>query len=309
LAGGTAMLIDTVGTYLAVRRAVGFQLKIVERYLRSYADFATDRGDQYVTGKTAIEWAALGRSASQRANRLRVLIRFAHFARAEDRNHEVPPDHVFCRHRQRRTPYICTDDEIKRLLWHAARLGPPGTLRGDTYQTLFGLLAATGLRISEALSLRLQDITPDGLVIRETKFRKTRLAWIHESVAVALQQYLRHRQPFARTDHVFVSSRGGGCLGYAIVAKTFQDICQAADVHGSGVGPRPRLHDLRHRFAVKALESCPDTRDRVSRHMLALSTYMGHAHLESTYWYLDSTPQLMTDIAAACESFVQGATP
>jgi integrase/recombinase XerD len=166
------MLSNAVNTYLSVRRAVGFKLKTVESYLRSYANFATARGDIRVVSNTAIEWAGLATLQNQRANRLNVLIRFA---RAEDSCHEIPPANIFCGRRYRRTPYIFTDEEVQRLMLHAARLGPPGALRPHTYSTLFGLLASTGLRISEALSLRFDDVTSEGLVIRETKFRKSRL--------------------------------------------------------------------------------------------------------------------------------------
>jgi integrase/recombinase XerD len=300
------MLSNAVNTYLSVRRAVGFKLETVEGYLRSYANFATARGDIRVVSNTAIEWAELATLQNQRANRLNVLIRFARFARAEDSCHEIPPANIFCGRRYRRTPYIFTDEEVQRLMLHAARLGPPGTLRPHTYSTLFGLLASTGLRISEALSLRFDDVTPEGLVIRETKFRKSRLVALHETAALALRHYLLRRGKFANCDdHVFVSCRGGK-LSYKIAATTFQEVLKAAGVQGKPNGPKPRLHDFRHGFAVKALQACPDGRDRVTRHMLALSTYMGHACLRSTYWYLESTPQLMKDIAGVCESFLQG---
>jgi integrase/recombinase XerD len=300
------MLSNAVNTYLSVRRAVGFKLKTVESYLRSYANFATARGDIRVVSNTAIEWAGMATLQNQRANRLNVLIRFARFARAEDSCHEIPPANIFCGRRYRRTPYIFTDEEVQRLMLHAARLGPPGALRPHTYSTLFGLLASTGLRISEALSLRFDDVTSEGLVIRETKFRKSRLVGLHETAAVVLRHYLLRRGKFANCDdHVFVSGRGGK-LSYKIAAVTFQEVLKGAGVQGKPNGPKPRLHDFRHRFAVKALQACPDGRDRVTRHMLALSTYMGHACLRSTYWYLESTPQLMKDIAGVCESFLQG---
>ena len=300
------MLSNAVNTYLSVRRAVGFKLKTVEGYLRSYANFATARGDIRVVSNTSIEWAGLATLQNQRANRLNVVIRFARFARAEDSCHEIPPANIFCGRRYRRTPYIFTDEEVQRLMLHSARLGPPGTLRPHTYSTLFGLLASTGLRISEALSLRFDDVTPEGLVIRETKFRKSRLVALHETAALALRHYLLRRGKFANCDdHVFVSCRGGK-LSYKIAATTFQEVLKAAGVQGKPNSPKPRLHDFRHRFAVKALQACPDGRDLVTRHMLALSTYMGHACLRSTYWYLESTPQLMKDIAGVCESFLQG---
>jgi integrase/recombinase XerD len=302
------MLTDSVKTYLSVRRALGFKLQSVEKYLWSYANFANARGDIRVLSKTAVEWAALASLENQRANRLKVLIRFARFAHAEDSDHQIPPDNIFCGRLNRRTPYVFTDEEVKQLILHATLLGPLDSLRPHTYSTLFGLLAATGMRISEALSLRFQDITAEGLVIRETKFRKSRLLWLHETVAAVLEQYLHRRRKCASgDDHLFVSRRGGK-LGYTIAAETFHEVLKAAGIQARPGGPKPRLHDLRNRFAIKALEASPDTRDRITRHMLALSTYMGHARLESTYWYLESTPQLMADIADLCESFVQGGT-
>jgi len=176
----------------------------------------------------------------------RVLIRFARFAHAEDSGHQIPPDNVFYGRLNRRRPYIFSDEEVKQLILYATRLGPLGSLRPHTYSTLFGLLASTGMRISEALSLRFQDVTAQGLVIRETKFRKSRLVWLHETVAAVLQQYLLHRRKCASgSDHLFVSCRGGK-LGYTIVAETFQEVLKAAGVQARPGGPKPRLHDLRN---------------------------------------------------------------
>lgn len=300
------MLSDSMHTYLSLRRAAGFKLDTVETYLQSYVHFATSRGNTHVIGKTVINWAAKARSENSRALRLEHLIRFARFVRAEDPRHEIPPGQVFCRRRHRPTPCILTDQEVARLLCEAGNLGPRGSLRPHTYRTIFGLLASTGLRISEALRLRFDDITPDGLVIRETKFKKSRLVTLHETVAEALDAYLALRRRASSDPHIFVSHRGGGKLHYDIVATTFREVLDAADIPERPNGSVPRLHGLRHRFAVKALQACPDSRDRVTRHMLALSTHLGHARMESTYWYLESTPSLMTDIAVACESFLEG---
>lgn len=303
------MLRDCMNTYLSLRRAAGFKLDTVEKYLQSYVNFSTSQGDTHVVGKTVIEWAAKARSEDSRAQRLEHLIRFARFVRAEDPRHEIPSDHVFCRRRHRRTPCILTDQEVARLLCEAGNLGPRGSLRPHTYRTIFGLLASTGLRISEALRLRFDDITPDGLIIRETKFKKSRLVTLHETVAKALDAYLTLRRRRASIDpHIFVSHRGGGRLHYDIVATTFREVLNAAGIPERPDGSVPRLHGLRHRFAVKALQACPDSRDRATRHMLALSTHLGHARMESTYWYLESTPSLMTDIAVACEAFLEGGT-
>ena len=301
------MLSDCVNAYLSLRRAAGFKLDTVETYLRSYADFATSRGDTHVVRNTALDWAAQARSDDSRGRRLDQLIRFARFARADDPRHDIPPDHVFCKRQHRRIPYLLTDHEVERLLREAGNLGPTGSLRPHTYRTIFGLLAATGLRISEALRLRFDDLTPDGLMIRETKFKKNRLVPLHGTVVEALGSYLERRRRRVGADpHIFVSHRGGGRLGYDVVATTFQKVLEAAGIPDQASRSQPRLHDLRHRFAVKALQACPDNRDRIARHMLALSTYLGHARVESTYWYLESTPPLMTDIAEACESFLTG---
>jgi len=301
------MLNDCMNAYLSLRRAAGFKLHTVEKYLQSYVNFATSQGDTHVVSKTVVDWATKARSDDSRARRLQELVRFARFVRAEDPRHDIPPDHVFCIRRHRRTPYLLTDQEVVRLLREAGNLGPADSLRPHTYRTIFGLLASTGLRISEALGLCFNDLTPDGLVIRETKFKKSRLAPLHGTVVEALDSYLARRRRCASADpHIFVSHRGGGRLHYDIVATTFQEVLAAAGIPDQVSRSAPRLHDLRHRFAVKALQTCPDTRDRITRHMLALSTYLGHARMESTYWYLESTPPLMTDIADACEAFLTG---
>jgi integrase/recombinase XerD len=307
MAGGVIMLSDSMNSYLSLRRAVGFKLATAETYLQSYVNFATRRGDTHIVGETAIDWATNARSDDARARRLQELIRFARFVRAEDSRHEIPPDHVFCKRVHRRSPYLLTDQEVDRMLQEAGSLGPAGSLRPHTYRTIFGLLASTGLRISEVLRLRFDDMTVDGLAILETKFKKSRLVPLHETVVAALNSYLEHRRRCASTDpHIFVSHRGGGRLHYGIVATTFQKVLSAAGIPDKPSRSMPRLHDLRHRFAVKSLEACPDSRDRITRHMLALSTYLGHARMESTYWYLENTPLLMTDIARACESFIEG---
>jgi integrase len=300
------MLIAAVETYLAVRRAVGFQLKPAESYLRSFARFATARGQTHVVARTVIDWATTAASEAQRHNRLMAVLRFARFMHAEDPRHELAPEYLFCGRRQRPIPYIFGADEIQHLLACARRLGAPGSLRPSTYSTLFGLLAATGMRPSEALALELRDLTPEGLLIRESKFKKSRLLPLHNTTRTALEQYLRQRRRVASDDpHLFVSSRGGK-LSHATAVKTFHDVVTAAGIPREPGRPRPRLMDLRHTFAVRGLESCPGSRDQVGRQMLALTTYLGHAKVESTYWYLESTPELMADIARCCEAFVNG---
>lgn len=300
------MLMTDVDTYLAVRRAAGFELQAVEVYLRSFARFATEHGDTHVVAQTVIDWATLAASEAQRHNRLMVVRRCARFMHAEDPRHELPPKHVFSGRRQRPTPYIFRPEEIHGIVTQASRLKPSSSLRPHTYSTLFGLLATTGMRPSEGRALELSDLTPDGLVIRKTKFKKSRLLPLHPTTWAALERYLDQRRRVAGHDpHLFVSRRGGP-LSHSVLADTFHDVVKAAGIPREAGRPRPRLMDLRHTFAVRGLESCPATRDQVGRHMLALTTYMGHAKVESTYWYLENTPELMTDIAQRCEAFMYG---
>ncbi len=156
-----------------------------------------------------------------------------------------------------------------------------------------------------ALALRREDITADGLVIHETKFHKSRLAPLHETAHVGLSDYLKRRKKIAaETPHLFVSIRGK-ILDRSSVQWTFRRILAAIGLDPAPSGQRPRIHDMRHTYAVRVLEQSPEGRDDIGRHMLALSTYMGHSNVADTYWYLEATPHLLQDIAGACETFVQ----
>jgi len=304
--GGVTMLIRDIEYYLDVRRATGFGLKTQERLLRNYAAFADERHEVYVTVDTAVEWAERVPAQHRRAIRLAVVTHFARFMKAQDERYEIPPDGVFARCYSRRVPYIFSESEIEGLIDRARRLPPEGSLRTHTYATLFSLLAVTGMRISEALALRLDDLTRDGLLIRKTKFKKSRIIPLHETAVSALRDYISHRLKHGGNDpHLFVSQRKKR-MGYMAVHPVFRQLCDAAGIVGAPGGPRPCLHSFRHTFATRALESCVGNRDQVDRHMRALTTYLGHAHVKSTYWYLDSTPQMMRDIADAVEAFVKG---
>lgn len=301
------LLSVAVDCYLATRRATGYELREDEAMLRSFARYAGECGDSHVRTPTAIRWAELAPSPRRRDGRLKVVIRFARYCRAEDERHEVPPDGVFAHSSERRRPYIYSAADIGRLVEAASQL--TGWLRPRTYSTLFALLAATGLRVSEALALRLGDVTEDGLVIRETKFRKSRLVPLHPTVSAGIERYLACRRKAAGTaDHLFVSERGEG-LRYNTVVVMFLRLVRSLGLHPGKGKPGPRIHDLRHTWAVRALERCPHDRRRIGRHMLAVSTYLGHADVDSTYWYLRATPQLMVDIVEACESLASGGSP
>lgn len=301
------MLMKAIDSYLSVRRAAGFELEVPEYLLRSFARFATQKGETHVSAETAIRWAALAPSVAQRRHRLHTVIRFARHIRAEDQRHEIPPQGVFGPKPQRRIPFIFSATNIRRLVQEAYRLGPPGSLRPYTYATLFSLLSATGIRISEAISLRLDDFSEDCLLIRETKFKKSRLVPLHETASAGLKPYLAARARLVTNDdHLFVSLNGYS-LCYRCVHEVFNHLIERIGLTPLPGRPRPRIHDIRHTFAVRVLERCrAETRADIRRNMLALSTYLGHAKIADTYWYLEATPQLMSDIATACEISMQG---
>jgi len=298
------MLTHAVDSYLSLRHACGFDLKSQGYFLRSFAVFSEARGKRRVCSQTAIAWAGLARSVHQRARRLSHVIRFARYVRAEDPSHEVPPAVFGSEHYARSRPYIFSRLDIVRLLHAAAESGHP--FRRQTYRTLFALLACTGLRVSEAIRLRLKDVTPDGMLIWNSKFRKSRLVPLHHTARAGLERYLEYRLPYAPfDDHVFVSLRGKPLL-IGDVEKVFRS---AADRIGLPRKSHPTPHSLRHTFAVRALEASPDGRDRIAEHMVALSTYLGHSSVSYTYWYLEATPELMGDIARRAESFMTGGHP
>jgi integrase len=220
----------------------------------------------------------------------------------EDVGHELPPANHFGARKRRRTPHIYTTAEIGRLVGTALWLRPMGGLRPHTYATLIALLSATGLRISEALKLTIADVTSDGLLIRGTKFRKTRQVPLHDTAAAGLQRYLARRGPDSDDEPVFIDKRGRP-LRYIAVKETFDRLVVKVGIR-SRSGRRPRLHDLRHTFAVRALEGSPSGRSRCGAHMAALATYMGHVNIYATYWYLEATADLLRDVAVAGEAFM-----
>lgn len=303
------MLISAADSYLTARRAAGFQLREVGRILQDFASFAADQGDTHVCTRTVFDWIR-ARNASRLRNcvRLRTVVRFAHYAHAEDKRHEIPPEKAFGRcSPQRRPPFLFSPDHVQDLVRAARALGPSGSLQPHTYSTLFGLLAATGLRISEALALRLDDVTADGLLVRHTKFNKSRLLPLHPTTSAQLQSYIERRLQEAGTcPFVFVS-----IVGHKLHANTARGVFHRL-VFSLGIArpqdkPRPRLHDLRFYFANQALSNAPGDHDGISRHMVALSTYLGHSDARNSYWYIEATPSLFAKIADSCESFALGA--
>jgi integrase len=301
------MLSDDVTRYLDMRSSLGFKDRMPRCLLRRFAEFAAARGDIVVRSQTVIDWAAEAPSAAQRRGRLYTVRRFALHMQAEDACYEVPPASAFGnRPKKRRMPHIYTVDEVQRLLAAAGQLTPSGSMRPTTYVALLSLLFATGVRICEALAFQLEDITSDGLVIRRTKFRKSRLVPLHPTARCGLERYVALRTENTTTDRsVFISLWGTG-LRYSTVCAVFLQLARSIGLRGGPGTAGPRIHDARHTFAVRALEACSGNDAEVAHHILALSTYLGHAHPSDTFWYLHATPKLMAGIACAGELLFEG---
>jgi len=301
-----AMITD-VDRYVAIKRGLGYKFADQAQMLRRYASFAEAAGDTYTSAKRMIEWAATAPSVQRSREWMRVARHFAISMHAEDDRNEIPPRDAFGRgKRQRPRPHILAVKDIERIMQAALSLPPVASITPYTYHYMIGLLAATGMRVSEAVALLESDLTQDGLLIRETKFHKSRLVPIHQTTRKALSEYLMLRRRIGGPDpHLFVVSTGEP-PDHASVTRAFVKLARLAGVRGAE-GRGPRLHDLRHSFAVRSLEQCGSDRAAINRHMLALSTYLGHACLTDTYWYLETTPILTRQIAdAAAAAFREG---
>jgi len=301
------MLSDDLTRHVDLHRGLGFRFRTQHGLLRSFVRFAEEHGDIFIHADRALDWASQAPSPPQRRNRLVTVRRFALALHAEEPRHEVAPADALGRATfRRRIPHIYAPDEITGLMEAAAAL-PPGKLDQPLiYTTLFGLLAATGMRISEALALRLDDIIADGLIIRQTKFHKSRLLPLHDTTRSALDRYvLARRQMASSTETLFVSAKGE-VLSDNTVRGVFQRLTRALGLRGKTDRRAPRIHDLRHTFAVRSLEQCGQDPNAVARHIAALTTYLGHAHVTDTYWYLQATPTLMAGIAEVSEAAHRG---
>lgn len=298
------MLSEALTRYVDLHRSVGFKFRIQHLLLRNFVRFAETRGDEFVRVARVLDWAARAPSPPQRRNRLLTARRFALALRAEDPRHELPAADALGRGRfERRAPYIYAPDEVAALVKAAAELQPSGSIRPLTYSTLFGLIAATGMRVSEALALQLEDLTEDGLIVRETKFHKSRLLPLHETTQCALDRYLSLRGQLGTFNGALFVSNTGAAPAYPTVVAIFLRLARSIGLRGAPGERGPRIHDLRHSFAVRSLESCRRDREAVARHIVALSTYLGHGHVTDTYWYLQATPILMRQISEAGEAF------
>jgi integrase len=298
-----------VERYLAFRRGLGYQLRTEGQLLQqfaAFADAAAHRGP--LTIDLALRWARLPEGCDRLycARRIEMVRCFARHLAVTEPDTQVPPRGILGPAHRRTAPYIYTGAEVAALMTGAEQLWPSDGLRPRTYVTLIGLLACTGLRISEALRLACSDADLDhGIVkVRETKFRKTRLVPVHATAATALRAYADARDRLVkdpRCDRFFVSDHGQP-LPYWTVRSVFRRLCASVQITGDG-RRRPRLHDLRHTFACRRVEEWYDRGTELDHAVSALSVYLGHVKVSDTYWYLTATPGLMARAAQRFESF------
>ena len=289
-------LLEALEEYLALRRALGFILDAPCRALHSFVAYAEHEGAFSITTDLALKWAMQPDcQPAQWATRLSMVRRFARYMSALDARTEIPPDGLLPHRFRRKCPYIYTEEEITHLIGAAQNLSSPLGLRAATYSTLLGLLAVTGMRVSEPVALDRDDIdlARGILIIRRTKFGKSRMLPLHATTVEALRHYHQLRdRVFRNTQSFFVSERGIR-LTVCSVRKTFILLSRQTGLRGPDDSRGPRLHDLRHRFAIETLLSWYRAGIDVERRLPELSAYLGHVHVNDTYWYISAVPELL----------------
>lgn len=307
-----------VDDYLAERRRLGFKTRTGGLALASFARYVASVYHQGpLTVNLMTDWARLDKTQRQSpgtwARRLKLLKPFTRWLRQFEPLTEVPDESVFGPLPGRVAPHIYGEDEIVELLSAARALNPQSGLRPATFETLFGLIASVGLRVSEALALLDADVDlKDGtLTIRQTKFKKSRLLPLHSSTVEALARYrqLRSRQmPTTAETPFFVGTRGqrlGQPLGERQVHRVFLELRDLLGWVDRGCHGGPRIHDLRHAFVVRRVLLWHEQGIDVDQVMLSLSTYLGHAKISNTYWYLTGVPELMALASNKFEHFAE----
>lgn len=297
-----------VKDYLSLRRGLGFKLRDEERLLGDFVRFLQRQGSDHITTKLAVEWATQPRGTlpSHWTRRLTMVRQFATHRSAADPRTQVPPVGTLPFRYRRKRPYIYTEEEIVRLIRAAGRLDSVRGMRPETYATLFGLLAVTGLRVSEIVALDREAVDLRGgiLTIRKSKFGKSRLVPLHPSTLRALRSYARLRDriyPKPSTPSFFLDEYGNRPSIWS-VRWTFVKLSRHVGLRGLTDSHGPRLHDLRHSFAVRTLVAWYREGADVGARMPQLSTYLGHGHVTDTYWYVSGTPELMQLAAARLEA-------
>jgi len=303
--------LPVVEEYLSARRGLGFALESPAWLLRDFARYADAAGHHGpLTVDLAVSWARSSRSSdpAQTARRLGAVRQFARYRALIDPATEVPPAGLLGTRPGRPQPHIYSDADLAALLDQATLLRPRHGLRPQTYVAFFSLLACTGLRLSEACQLAVEDVDLDAgvLTVREGKFRKARLVPLHPSATAALARYAAERDARCPRPGGFFQTDRAAALTPAAVEKTFSRIRQRLGWTAQGRARRPRIHDLRHRFAVRRLLGWYADGVDMERKLLALSTYLGHAKASDTYWYLTGVPELMAITAERYERFAHG---
>ena len=283
--------------YLAIRRSLGFKLRGQDRLLEDFVDYLDEIGTGTITAEAAVTWATrpAGVQPVRWAQRLCAVRGFARYLHGLDPAVEVPSGDLLPGRRQRPVPYLYSQADITRLVEAATTLRP--ALRAATHEALFGLLAITGMRIGEAIALDRNnvDLEAGTLDINDAKFRKHRRLPLHPSSVTALRRYVELRDelcPRPKVLSFFVSTRGTRLLDVC-VHDVFRELVNRLGL-GAQPGARPpRLHGLRHTFAVATLRDWYQSGTDVAGHLPVLSAYLGHSHPASTYWYLQACPELL----------------
>jgi integrase/recombinase XerD len=292
----TTPLHTALADYLRIRRALGFTLDHPGRYLAQFVDYLDAHAATTVTVEHALAWAMRpGCGAAWQAQRLAMVRGFATYLHTIDPATQIPPPGLLRGRWPRATPYLYSAADVAALLRAAAVLRSP--LRVATYQTLIGLLAATGIRVGEAIAADRDDLDlqRDTLLIRDAKYGKQRLLPLHPSTPAAVSDYLTLRgrlMPTATNPALLISQRGTRLL-YSQVRCTFLRLVDHAGLPVRSGRCRPRIHDLRHSFAVSTLLDWYRDHADVPALLPSLSTYLGHANPRDTYWYLSAAPELL----------------
>jgi len=297
-------LADAARDYLRLRNSLGHDLAEYHRELPRFVAFLEAEGLPTVTVAAALAWAQgpdVDPATSIAPRRMTITRGFARYLAGIEARTEVPPAGLIAGRHRWRPPYIYAPDDIEALMAQARQLTP---MPAATHETLVGLLAVTGMRIGEAIRLDRADIdwTSAVLTIRESKFGKTRMVPVQDSTLLSLERYARVRDrlcPRTATAGFFVSTAGTRLI-YACVGQVFRRLRDRAGI-GTGADHPPRLHDLRHTFAVRALLSWYQAGDDVEARLPILSTYLGHRDPRSTYWYLSAAPELLALAAQQLE--------
>lgn len=306
----TATMRQELADYLMLRRALGYRLARPEKLLGQFLDHLDRAGESRITVTSALDWARLPARGDSNwwAYRLSAVRGFATYLHAVDPTHEVPAADLLPQRPLRASPYLYSDTDMAALIAATASLRT--ALRRATFATLIGLLAVTGMRVGEAIGLDRDDVDLTGglLVVRSGKFGKTRELALHASTVEALGRYRRQRDrlaPAVGASAFFVSTAGTRLI-YCNVHNAFHRLVALAGLTPRSASCRPRIHDLRHSFAVAAmLDAYAAGQDGQTRLSL-LSTWLGHVHPGSTYWYLSASPELMAVAGQRLEAHLAG---